>query len=617
MSTGTLKIHSENILPIIKQWLYSDKDIFVRELVSNACDAIQKTKVLRERGDLEALDEDFRIEIKVDEKEKTLKFIDTGIGMDAEEVEKYIAELAFSGAEDFVKKYTTENEKDQIIGHFGLGFYSTYMVAHKVEINSLSHKAGAEPTLWSCDGSAEYQLSKGSREKRGTEITLHIMEDEKEFLDIARLTEILTRYCSFLPYPIYLNDTHINKSEPLWVKPPADCTDEDYLNFYRQLYPMEPEPLFWVHLNVDYPFHLKGILYFPRIRNNFDFSKNNMRLFCNRVFVSDDCRDLVPDFLTMLRGAIDSPDIPLNVSRSTLQMDRNVRQMGTHISKKISDRLGNVYKADREKFIKFWEDIEVIVKLGAMQDEKFYSRVKDFLLWKNTQGEWSTVEDYLERNKEKHENTVYYTIEENRTSHFLELYKQQGIEVLCTASSVDVHLISFLESKLQPSKFKRIDSGTDDVILDKSKEKTLLDSEGKTEAIKLAEFVKTKLGMENLEVEAKSLASESVPGFVMLDENARRMRDYLASSNGQLDIADDSIVGKRTFVINTNNSLINSLEELNKQDHDLAKELVQHVYELSLLSQKEMPAKTLNDFITRSNEVLQKLTDMATEKKEK
>ncbi|MFT4552994.1 MAG: molecular chaperone HtpG [Chlamydiales bacterium] len=616
MSTGTLKIHSENILPIIKQWLYSDKDIFVRELVSNACDAIQKTKVLRDLGDVEALDEDFRIEIKVNEEEKTLTFIDNGIGMNAEEVEKYIAELAFSGAEDFVKKYTSEDEKDQIIGHFGLGFYSTYMVADKVEINTLSYKADADPALWSCDGTAEYDLSKGSRENRGTEITLHVMDDEKEFLDVSKLTEILTRYCSFLPYPIYLNDTHINKAEPLWVKSPADCTDEDYLNFYHQLYPMEADPLFWVHLNVDFPFHLKGILYFPKIRNNYDFSKNNMRLFCNRVFVSDDCRDLVPDFLTMLQGAIDSPDIPLNVSRSTLQMDRNVRQMGTHISKKISDRLSNVYKADREKFITFWEDIEVIVKLGAMQDEKFYSRVKELLLWKNAQSEWTNIEDYLERNKEKHENVAYYSIEENRTSNFLELYKQQGIEVLCTASSVDVHLISFLESKLQPAKFKRIDSSTDDVILDKSKEKTLLDTEGKTEAIKLAEFVKTKLDLKNVEVEAKSLASDSVPGFVMFDENARRMRDYLASSNGQLDIVDDTIMGKRTFVVNTNNSLINSLEELNKQDSDLAKELVQHVYQLSLLSQKEMPAQTLNEFITRSSDVIQKLTDIATKKKE-
>ncbi|MFT5318610.1 MAG: molecular chaperone HtpG, partial [Chlamydiales bacterium] len=567
-------------------------------------------------GDVEALDEDFRIEIKVNEEEKTLTFIDNGIGMNAEEVEKYIAELAFSGAEDFVKKYTSEDEKDQIIGHFGLGFYSTYMVADKVEINTLSYKADADPALWSCDGTAEYDLSKGSRENRGTEITLHVMDDEKEFLDVSKLTEILTRYCSFLPYPIYLNDTHINKAEPLWVKSPADCTDEDYLNFYHQLYPMEADPLFWVHLNVDFPFHLKGILYFPKIRNNYDFSKNNMRLFCNRVFVSDDCRDLVPDFLTMLQGAIDSPDIPLNVSRSTLQMDRNVRQMGTHISKKISDRLSNVYKADREKFITFWEDIEVIVKLGAMQDEKFYSRVKELLLWKNAQSEWTNIEDYLERNKEKHENVAYYSIEENRTSNFLELYKQQGIEVLCTASSVDVHLISFLESKLQPAKFKRIDSSTDDVILDKSKEKTLLDTEGKTEAIKLAEFVKTKLDLKNVEVEAKSLASDSVPGFVMFDENARRMRDYLASSNGQLDIVDDTIMGKRTFVVNTNNSLINSLEELNKQDSDLAKELVQHVYQLSLLSQKEMPAQTLNEFITRSSDVIQKLTDIATKKKE-
>lgn len=615
MSTGTLKIHSENILPIIKQWLYSDKDIFVRELVSNACDACSKVKVLRDSGLTEAIDEDFRIEIKVDKENRTLTFVDTGIGMDAEEVEKYIAELAFSGAEDFVKKYTSEDKKDQIIGHFGLGFYSAYMVASKVEINTLSYKESAQPVLWTCDGSSEYTLEAGSRTSRGTQITLHVTEEEAEYLEVSKLSEILNRYCSFLPYPIYLNDTHINKKEPLWVKSPSECTDEDYLEFYRHLHPMEPEPLFWVHLNVDYPFHLKGILYFPKLQNNFDFNKSKIRLFCNRVFVSDNCQDLLPEFLTMLRGAIDSPDIPLNVSRSYLQMDRTVRQLSSHISKKVSDRLNSVYKTDREKFLQFWPDIELIVKLGAMQDDKFYSRVQDLLLWKNLSNEWTTVSEYLERNKEKHENKIFYSLGEQSSSQFLDVYKEQGIEVLSTGSPADTHMMSFLEGKHTPAKFQRVDSSIEEAILDKSKEQTLLDADGKTAATKLSELISHKLDAKNVEVEAKSLASNNIPGFVMFDESARRMRDFMQASQMGKESMTPDFVGKRTFVVNTNHSLIKNLESISSTDPDLAKDLVNHIFELSLLSQKEMPIEDLSDFVTRNQAVLQKLAEAASHKK--
>lgn len=615
MSTGTLKIHSENILPIIKKWLYSDKDIFIRELISNACDAIQKVKILHEQGVAQALDEEFRIEIKADPEKRTLKFIDTGIGMDAEEIEKYITELAFSGAEEFLEKYSSNEEKDQIIGHFGLGFYSAYMVAEKVEINTLSYKKEAEPVLWSCDGASEYQMEKGSRSSRGTEITLYVSEEEKDFLESSALKSILDRYCSFLPYPIYLNDTHINKNEPLWMKQASDCTDKDYLEFYRTLYPMEPDPLFWVHLNVDYPFHLKGILYFPKISPNFDFKKQSVRLFCNRVFVSENCQDLLPEYLTMLRGAIDSPDIPLNVSRSCLQMDKTVRQLGMHISKKVSDRLNHFYKEDREKFIQFWNDIEVIIKLGAIQNDKFYSRVKDFIIWKNANEEWTTIEEYLERNKEKHENKIYYTIEEKHFSDFLELYKQRNIEVLYTSSAVDIHLMSFLEGKLSPAKFQRIDSSVEENILDKSKEQTLLDADGKTPAGKLAEFIKGKLNIRDLEVEAKSLANNSLPAFIVLDEQSRRMRDFFQSTSAKMqDFSSQEMMGKRTFIVNTNNSLISSLQELNQKDPNLVKELITNIYELSLLSQKEMPPESLSNFITRNNSVLEKLTNVAINK---
>lgn len=606
MTVGTLKIHSENILPIIKKWLYSEKDIFIRELVSNACDAIHKVKVLRERGEVQASDDEFRIDIQINKEAHTLTFIDNGIGMDAEEVEKYIAQIAFSGAEEFLEKYKSNDEKEQIIGHFGLGFYSSYMVADKVQIDTLSYKPGAQPVLWTCEGSSEYQISEGKRETRGTEITLFVNKENEEFLEESRLSTILHHYCDFLPYPIYLNGTQINKKEPLWMKSALDCTDEEYLEFYRRLYPMEEEPLFWVHLNVDYPFHLKGILYFPRVRPGFDFKKNQIRLFCNRVFVSDNCQELIPEYLIMLRGAIDSPDIPLNVSRSYLQMDRTVRQLSTHVSKKVSERLVNFFRNEKEKFHKAWPDLELIVKLGCLQDEKFYERVKEILVWKNSREEWTTIDEYLERNREKNKEKVFYTVDEKHPSHFLDLYRQQEIEVLFTNSLIDTSLISFLEGKYPGVKFQRIDGAIDDAILDPAKEKNLLDADGKTEAGHLAQFVRSKLGLPNLEVEAKSLASDSLPGFILIDEASRRMRDFFALR--QPEMRDDQMFApKQTFVVNTNSQLMQAIQKLDQRDPELTQDLLLQVYELALLSQKEMDPRTLNSFISRSSKVLEKL----------
>lgn len=606
MTTGTLKIHSENILPIIKKWLYSEKDIFVRELVSNACDAIRKLKILRDQGITQVLDEEFRIEIHANEEEGTLKFIDTGIGMDAEEVQKYIAELAFSGAEDFVQKYSSNEEKDQIIGHFGLGFYSAYMVAKKVQIDTLSYKDSSQAVLWTCDGGAEYEITDSQRAQRGTEITLFVSEEEKEFLKIPVLSEILRRYCSFLPFPIYLNETHINKHEPLWIKAPVDCEEKDYLDFYQKLYPMEPAPLFWIHLNVDYPFHLKGVLYFPKIDRHFDFKKSSTRLFCNRVFVSENCQDLLPDYLTMLRGAIDSPDIPLNVSRSYLQMDQTVRQLGSHISKKVSDRLGQLYKEEKERFIDCWKDIEVIIKLGAIQNDKFYARVKDFLLWKNGQGQHLTVEEYLEKNRQKHENKVYYATE-GASKDVLALYHEKELEVLITTSAVDLHFLSFLEGKLSSVKFQRIDSSLEDDLIDSSKEKSLLDADGKTEASRLAEFAQKHLEIEGLKIEAKSLAKDSISSFVLFNEQSRRMRDFMASTQS-FDFPDQ---GEKTLVLNTNNSLVKSLEFFAQKDLDFSKKILTHLYEQALLSQKELPPEALSGFLERNNELLEGLSQKA------
>ena len=608
MEKGSLQIHSENILPIIKKWLYSDRDIFVRELISNACDAIQKTRILRDQGEIDVKDEDLRIDVQIDKEAHALRFIDNGIGMDAEEVKKYIAQIAFSGAEEFLSKYTSNNEQDQIIGHFGLGFYSAYMVADLVEINTLSYKPGAKPVLWRCDGSSDYELDQGTRETRGTEITLFIGKEHEECLDPSYIEKILRHYCSFLPYPITLNSKRINEHFPLWIKSPSDCTKEDYLKFYRTLYPMDEEPLFWLHLNVDYPFRLKGILYFPKMRRDFDPNKSSVSLYSNRVFVSDNCKDIIPNYLMMLKGAIDSPDIPLNVSRSYLQTDRTVRQLANHISKKVTDSLSSLYKTDRSSFITAWQDVSPVVKLGILEDDKFYDRAKEFLLWKDTDQNWTTVQEYLERNQEKTKDKVYYTIDEKHAGHVLQVYRDRQIEILCANSPLDSYLIHFLEDKIRPVTFQRIDAEVHEDILDKGREKTVLDAEGKTEAVKLAEFVRAKLGDDQIEVEAKSLAADGLPGFIMMDEKQRRMRDYMMRLDPEERQKEMKFFGKRTFVINTNNALIEGIRKLDHKNPELAKELVHEVYELALLSQREMDPHLLHDFINRSNRILEALT---------
>lgn len=610
MTKKNLEIHSENILPIIKKWLYSEKDIFARELVSNACDAIKKAKVLRDRGEISAVDEDFRIDIKIDKTARTLKFIDTGIGMDAQEVEKYIAQIAFSSAEEFLEKYSSNLEGEQFIGHFGLGFYSAYMAAEHVEIQTLSYKEGAEPVFWSCDGNHEYTIEKGTRETRGTEITLYIDKENDEYLEEATLRKALQHYCAFLPYPVYLGEQRINTHEPLWIKNPSECTDQDYLEFYRYLYPMQEDPLFWVHLNVDYPFNLKGILYFPKLHRDFDVNKNSVKLYCNRVFVSDSCKDVIPEYLMVLRGIIDSPDIPLNVSRSYLQMDRTVRQLSGHISKKVSDSLSSLYQTHREKYIACWDDVSPVVKLGAIEDAKFYDRVKDLLIWKTVSGDWTTVQDYLERNGEKTKQRILYTKDEKQLAQFLEIYKNKGIELLCASSHLDSYLMQFLESKLAPVKFQRIDAEIDEHVLDQERETGVLDAEGRTAAGRLADFIRSKLGEEQLDVEAKSLATEQLPGFVVIGEKERRMRDYMLSMNPN-ETAGISQMIKRTFVVNMNSPLIAAAQELEKKDSALAGELVREVYDLSLLSQREMDPKSLNDFIQRSTHVLELLAKQA------
>ncbi len=599
MRQNHLSIHSENILPIIKKWLYSDKDIFIRELVSNACDALNKTRILRDNGQFAENDEAFKVSITLDKAAKTLTISDTGIGMTEEEVEKYIAQIAFSGAEEFVAKYKSQTEKDPIIGHFGLGFYSAYMVAAKVEIDTLSFATGATPVFWSCDGSSAYAIGPGKRGQRGTEIVLHIDDQSLEYLEELKIKELLNRYCSFMPFPVELNGKPLGNKEPLWLKSPVDCTEKDYLEFYRKLFPLDPEPMFWIHLNVDFPFHLKGILYFPKIHRRFDANESAIKLFCNRVFVSDNCKDILPDYLTVLRGAIDSPDIPLNVSRSYLQVDKNVRQLSAHVSKKISDRLVQLYKNDREKFIAYWPDVEMIVKLGLLQDEKFYERIKDVLVWKNSEGNWTTVQEYLERNPDK---KIFYA-SHDRSSSVLDLYKEKKIEILFASAPIDTAVIQSLEHKLTAS-FQRIDGALDDALLDQSREKTLLDSEGKTEASRIADSIRAALEKEEIEVEAKSLASDRVPGLIVFDENQRRLRDYMALTQGK---SMPDFPTKKTFVVNTNNKLIQAIARLNQKQPEIASSIAKGIYDLSLLSQREIEPAQLEQVVSRQMELLEKL----------
>lgn len=590
MTTGTLKIHSENILPIIKKWLYSDKEIFLRELVSNACDAMSKTQVLADKGEATIAEDELQVQITT--KDSSIIISDGGIGMNTAEIEKYIAQLAFSGAEEFIEKYKDADEKEQIIGHFGLGFYSAFMVSKEVEIDSKSY-SDAPAAHWKCDGSSDYEMSEGTRKERGTDITLHISEDSKEFLEESRLRGILEKHCRFLPFPIFLNGKKINEKEPLWNKPASECTDEEYLEFYRYLYPMDQDPIFWIHLNVDYPFNLKGILYFPKIHKRMDVNQPSVHLYCNRVFVSDNCKDLIPDYLTVLRGVIDSPDIPLNVSRSYLQMDSTVRQLASHISKKVSDKLGTIYKTEKETFVQKWPDIEMIVKLGVLQDEKFYGRVQDFLIWKNTEGEWTTANDYVERHPDS---KIYYTSHpEEHSTDILQAYKDKGIEVLFAPQYLDTPLINFLEMKMEGKKFQRVDGGIDDALLDgEAGEHDEAIQQGFSDAI----------GKEKLTVEVKSLSSANIPALVVLKEESRRMRDYLAMTGNEF---PGNLMDEHTLVLNTKNPTIASFMKLKDKDEPLAKKVATHIYESALLTQKELDPSQMNAYLSRANEVLEAL----------
>ena len=609
MAKKKLKIHSENILPIIKKWLYSDKDIFVRELVSNASDALKKIRRLSKDTGLDIPDDQLTVNVAIDAEKKTLTFSDTGIGMTSDEVEKYIAQIAFSGAYEFAEKYKSEREEDQIIGHFGLGFFSAYMVADLVQIETLSYEKDAQPVFWESKGTSDYTLKKGTKKERGTSITLHINKDSEEYLNEEKIRSILNEHCAFLPFKLTLGDAHINDKEPLWLKAPKDCTPEEYKSFYRTLYPMEDEPLLWVHLNVDYPFHVKGILYFPKIKKGFDYSKSAIKLFCNRVFVSDNCKDLIPDFLMVLKGAIDSPDIPLNVSRSYLQMDSTVRQLGAHIAKKVADSLKAQYAKSPEEIQAAWPNFEVVLKLGAMQDAKFFERIRPLLIWKTAEGNWTDLDAYLERNLSSYEGKVYYAEEGKAEPSLLKLYAEKNIEVLIAHPMIDTHFMGFLEGKLKEKypklKFQRIDSELDKTLLSEA-----APDADNIEASGLKELVQKHLANDQLEVEIKPLGSNALFGFMQLDEQARRFRDAYGQDQEGMEML---FQGKKTFVVNSASPLAKKLPSIEAKSPELAQKLTKEMYELSLISQREMNPEKIPAFLEQTAELLQEMSALIEE----
>lgn len=621
---GSISIHTENIFPIIKKFLYSDHEIFLRELVSNAVDATQKLKKLASLGEFEGELGDLRIEVSFDKKARTITVTDRGIGMTGDEVKKYINQIAFSGATEFVEKFKDKGDVKDIIGKFGLGFYSSFMVADNVEIISRSYRAAEnEAVKWTCDGSTEFELTSASRKERGTDVILHINSDSEEFLDEYRLKGILEKYCRFLPveikfgttdesvedgvdkdnkpkYKTVAKDRIINNTAPLWTKSPNDLKDEDYLAFYKELYPFAEDPLFWIHLNVDYPFNLTGILYFPKVKNDFEINKNKIQLYSRQVFITDEVKDVVPDFLMLLHGVLDSPDIPLNVSRSYLQSDSNVKKISTHITKKVADKLQDMFKKDRPDFEKKWDDISIFVKYGMISDDKFYDRAKEFGLLKNTLKKYYTLEEYREYIKDmqtdKDKNVVYlYTNDPAKQHTFVETANKRAYDVLIMDGILDSHFINTLEPKLEKSQFKRVDSDTIDKLVPKDDKIESVLSKEETDKVK-AIFEKA-IDNKSMTVTVESLAPDQLPVVVTMSEWMRRMKDMAKTGGGGFGfmgaMPDNYAVG-----VNANHAVVQKI--LKAETEDQQKALAKQAYDLALLSQGMLSGSDLTEFIKRS-----------------
>lgn len=644
LKQGSISIDTENIFPIIKKWLYSDKDIFIRELISNGCDAVSKHKRLVSLGETDGDDKPYKITVAVSKKNKTLSFSDNGIGMTADEIDKYINQVAFSGAEDFFNKYKDKmEESNDIIGHFGLGFYSAFMVSSNVEIDTLSFASGAKPIKWQSADGMQFEITEdGTRTERGTTIILTLAEDSEEFLDEYHLRSIIKKYCSFLPVEIYVENTDkleeeakkkaeevakkaqegadnetseeepkeeiksvpLNDTNPLWLKSPKDCTDEEYIKFYQQVFNVFDEPLFWIHLNVDYPFNLKGILYFPKLKNEFELVEGKVKLYNNQVFVADNIKEVIPEFLLLLKGVIDCPDLPLNVSRSFLQNDRDVSKISKHIVKKVADKLKSLCKNEREKYESFWDDIQVFIKYGCLKDEGFYDKIKEYILYKDLDGKYITLKDYLEYAKDKHENKVFYVVDKEQQSQYIKLFKEYDLNAVILDCTIDNNFITFLEYKESGVRFKRIDSDLSDVLKDKDEEK---DEKADEEIVN---FFKEKIGDRVQKYSVESLKKEDTPAVILISEESRRMMEMQSRFAG-LDYGFD-LKEEKTLVINDRNPLIKKV--LSLRDDETKKEAVDvicnQIVDLALLANKELGAEELDLFIKRSNELMSKVISL-------
>ncbi|MBE5977610.1 MAG: molecular chaperone HtpG [Paenibacillaceae bacterium] len=658
--TGSLTINSENIFPIIKKWLYSDHDIFYRELVSNGSDAITKLKKLDVMGEWQKPDDlEFKIEVITDSNEKTITFKDNGIGMTMEEVDEYINQIAFSGAKDFLEKYKDKTNEDQIIGHFGLGFYSAFMVADKVTIDTKSYKEGAAAVHWESDGGTEYEMEEGDKEESGTTIKLYLNEDCLEFCNEYRAREVLEKYCSFMPVAIYLSNVTaepqyetiekeeltekdtvvetiveeakteeiekengekeivevspakekykinkrpvaVNDTNPLWNKHPNDCSEEDYKGFYRKVFHDYKEPLFWIHLNMDYPFNLKGILYFPKLNLNYDSLEGTIKLYNNQVFIADNIKEVIPEFLMLLKGVIDCPDLPLNVSRSALQNDGFVKKISDYITKKVADKLTGMFKTDRENYDKYWADINPFIKFGCLKDEKFAEKINDSILFKNLEGKYLTLAECLEENKEKHENKVFYITNEKEQSQYINLFKEAGLDAVYLTENIDNPFVGYLEQKNENVKFLCINSDLSDIF---KEEVTEEDKEAmKADVEALTELFRKALNKENLEVKVEKLKNDNVSSMITVSEESRRMREMMKMYTMPGMDASMFGAGGETLVLNYNNKLVQYV--LGHKDGAHTNAICEQLYDLAALSHGSLTPERMTGFIARSNELM-------------
>ncbi len=622
MKKGSLSINSENLLPIIKKWLYSDTDIFLRELVSNGCDAVNKFRKLVSMGEAEG-GESYKVVVSLDKEKGTITVSDNGIGMTEDEIKEYINQIAFSGANAFIDKYKDKiGGENDIIGHFGLGFYSAFMVAEQVEIESLSYAEGAAPAHWICDGGIEFELGEGSRTERGTDVILHISEDRKEFLNAYKIKEILTKYCYFMNVEIYFEDIDeirkkeaetanteikenagnekaeepkpINDISPLWLKNPGDVTEEEYKSFYHKVFTDFNDPLFWIHLNMDYPFKLKGILYFPKLRSEFDSIEGQVKLYNNQVFIADNIKEVIPDFLLLLKGTIDCPDLPLNVSRSFLQNDGYVTKISRYIIKKVGDKLNSLFKKDREAYEKYWEDINVFIKYGCLRDEDFYKKIKDSLLYKSTDKGYKTLTEYIDANESKLGKKVVYVSDEQLQAQYVNMFRENGLEAVVLSNQIDTPYINYMEMYNEGVKFARIDSEITEVLKDK-------DVSEETSG-KLINMFKDILDDESLTVRVEALKADNVSAVIELSEQSRRMQEMskLYGFGGEMPMA-------LTLILNSENDVIKYLAGMDDEKTEEKELIVKQVYDLASLSHRTLSAEEMTAFIERSNRILGKI----------